>query len=73
MEKIDAARTLKPEQEKKLQKTIYNKCPDQMKLPFALWTKKAVQQLNKANLVNQNAYSHSGRIFKKVGLHPKDL
>ena len=38
-------RTLTPDQEKELQKTMYDKCPDQMKLPFALWTRIAVQQL----------------------------
>ena len=37
--------TLQPEQEKELQKAIQDKCPDQMKLPFALWTRIAVQQL----------------------------
>lgn len=40
-------RTLNPEQEKIIQKTIYDKCPDQLKLPFALWTRIAVQQLIK--------------------------
>lgn len=42
-----ACRTLNPEQEKELQKTIYDKCPDQLKLPFALWTRIAVQQFIK--------------------------
>mgnify|MGYP002640439020 FL=1 len=42
-----SCRTLTPEQEKMLQKAIYDKCPDQMKLPFALWTRVAVQQLVK--------------------------
>ncbi len=40
-----ALRTLSPDQEKEIQKTIMDKCPDQLKLPFALWTRKAVQQL----------------------------
>ena len=40
-------RTLTPEQEKQLQKEIRDKCPNQMKLPFALWTRIAVQQLIK--------------------------
>lgn len=40
-------RTLSPEQEKTVQKSIQDKCPDQMKLPFALWTRIAVQQLIK--------------------------
>jgi transposase len=32
-------------QEKWLQNQIKDKCPDQLKLPYALWTRKAVQQL----------------------------
>lgn len=42
-----SCRTLTMEQEKELQKAIRDKCPDQMKLPFALWTRVAVQQLIK--------------------------
>ena len=40
-------RTLTQDQEREIQKAIYDKCPDQMKLPFALWTRVAVQQLIK--------------------------
>jgi len=40
-----SCRKLEKEQEKEIQKTICNKCPDQLKLPFALWTRIAVQQL----------------------------
>jgi transposase len=40
-------RTLMPEQEKRIQKAIVDKEPDQLKLPFALWTRIAVQQLIK--------------------------
>lgn len=42
-----SCRTLTPEQEKVLQKSMYDKCPDQLKLPFCLWTRIAVQQLIK--------------------------
>jgi transposase len=40
-------RTLTPEQETILKKAMHDKCPDQLKLPFALWTRIAVQQLVK--------------------------
>ncbi len=42
-----SCRTLTLEQEKELQKAMYDKCPDQLKLKFALWTRIAVQQLIK--------------------------
>lgn len=42
-----SCRRLDPEQEKEVQKAIRDKCPDQLKLPFALWTRIAVRQLIK--------------------------
>jgi len=39
-----SCRTLFDYQEKEVQKALIDKCPDQMKLPFALWTRVAVQQ-----------------------------
>ena len=42
-----SCRKLDQEQEKEIQKAICDKCPDQLKLPFALWTRIAVQQLIK--------------------------
>ena len=38
-------RTLSREQEEQVQKSIRDKCPEQLKLPFALWTRQAVGQL----------------------------
>src|ERR1022692_4882332 len=38
-------RSLSAEQERQVQKLIVEKMPDQLKLPFALWTRKAVAQL----------------------------
>jgi len=38
-------RLISTTQEKEIQKLIVDKCPEQMKLPFALWTRKAVQEL----------------------------
>ena len=42
-----SCRKLSEEQEKEIQKAICDKCPDQLKLPFALWTRVAVKQLIK--------------------------
>lgn len=39
--------TLKEEQATAIQKMIIDKTPDQLKMPFALWTRQAVQQLIK--------------------------
>jgi transposase len=39
--------TLKEEQAAAIQKMIIDKTPDQLKMPFALWTRQAVQQLIK--------------------------
>lgn len=38
-------RTLSPEQENQIRRLIRDKCPEQLKLPFALWTRRAIQQL----------------------------
>nr|WP_321395686.1 IS630 family transposase [uncultured Desulfobacter sp.] len=40
-----ACMTLTDKQSKEIQKNIQDKCPDQMKFDFALWTRKAVQTL----------------------------
>ncbi|MCP4722570.1 MAG: IS630 family transposase, partial [Desulfobacteraceae bacterium] len=42
-----SCRTLTLTQEEEVQKAIVDKCPDQLKFPFALWTRVAVQQLVK--------------------------
>ena len=40
-------RTLTFEQEREIRKSIRDKRPEQLKMPFALWTRKAVKQLIK--------------------------
>ena len=42
-----SCKTLTADQEVEIQKSMLDKCPDQLKLPFALWTRIAVQQLIK--------------------------
>jgi transposase len=43
--RVGQKRTLSPLQETAIQRMIVDKCPEQLKLPFALWTRKAVQEL----------------------------
>lgn len=40
-----ACRTLTPEQERSVKRMIVDKTPEQLKMPFALWTRQAVQEL----------------------------
>ena len=40
-----ACRSLAPEQERRVKRMIIDKTPEQLKMPFALWTRQAVQEL----------------------------
>lgn len=42
--------SLSPKEARKIQRIITDRCPDQLKLPFALWTREAVQQLIRKQL-----------------------
>ena len=42
-----SGRKLFPYEEQELKRCLTDKCPDQLKLPFALWTRQAVQTLIK--------------------------
>lgn len=64
-------RTLNLEQEKNIQKTIYDKCPDQLKLPFALWTRIAVQQLIKQLWAIKMPIRTVGEYLKRWGFTPQ--
>jgi len=68
---IGSCRTLSPEQEKELQKAIYDKCPDQLKLPFALWTRIAVQQLIKQLWSINMPIRTVGEYLKRWGFTPQ--
>ncbi|MGB5567647.1 MAG: IS630 family transposase [Acidimicrobiia bacterium] len=64
-------RTLSPEQEKEIQKSIRDNCPDQLKLPFALWTRIAVQQLIKQLWGIQMPIRTVGDYLKRWGFTPQ--
>ena len=40
-------RKLLPHEEREIRRAITDRCPDQLKLPFALWTRQAIQTLIK--------------------------
>lgn len=69
--KLGTLRTLSMAQEKELQKAIRDKCPDQMKLPFALWTRIAVQQLIKQLWSIDMPIRTVGEYLKRWGFTPQ--
>ena len=66
-----ACRTLTPEQEKQLQKYIMDKQPDQLKLPFALWTRGAVQMAIKQFWSIEMPIRTVGEYLKRWGFTPQ--
>ena len=62
-------RTLTAAQEKEVQKLISDKLPEQLKLPFALWTRKAGGRSAGAALWDQAAGAHHGRVSPALGVH----
>jgi len=66
-----SCRTLTPEQEQELQKAIRDKCPDQLKLAFALWTRIAVQQLIKQLWFINMPIRTVGEYLKRWGFTPQ--
>ena len=58
--KSEDRKLLKIEQESSIQKMILDVMPDQLKLPYALWTRKAVRDLNELPRCKQTGYpAHS--------------
>ncbi len=66
-----SCRTLTPEQEKILKKAMHDRCPDQLKLPFALWTRIAVQQLIKQLWTIDMPIRTVGEYLKRWGFTPQ--
>ena len=69
--KLGSCRTLNPDQEKQIQKLIQDKCPDQLKLPFALWTRIAVQQLVRRLWNIKMPIRTVGEYLKRWGFTPQ--
>lgn len=63
--------SLTKEQEKQVQKMIIDKCPDQMKLPFALWTRGAVGDLLRSEFNVDVSVWTIGRYLRNWGFTPQ--
>ena len=66
-----ACRTLSNDQECQLQSMIRDKCPDQVKLPSALWTSIALQQLVKQLWSVRMSIRTVGEYLKRRGSAPQ--
>jgi transposase len=64
-------RNLSFEQEKILRKKIIDRCPEQMKLDFALWTRDAVRQLIKRETGIDMPIRTVGEYLKRWGFTPQ--
>jgi transposase len=64
-------RTLTKDQERELRHAIKDRCPDQLKLPFSLWTRIAVQQLIEQLYSIQMPIRTVGEYLKRWGFTPQ--
>ena len=62
---------LNKEQVKQVKKLITDKLPEQLKLPFGLWTREAVQQLIRKLFKIEISITTSGRYLKQWGYSPQ--
>lgn len=69
--RIGEQRTLSVEQETIIQRLICDKNPDQYKLPFALWTRQAVQELIKVRMRVRMPRRTVGEYLKRWGFTPQ--
>lgn len=69
--KIGATRHLTAAQEKTLQRMIVEKTPDQLKLAFALWTRRAVGELMEREFALRMPIRTCGEYLKRWGFTPQ--
>jgi len=62
---------LHPDDERRIVRAIRKDCPDQMLLPFALWTREAVVALIKKRTGRQVSVWTAGRYLKRWGMTPQ--
>ena len=71
--KSEAKKLLTEEQERAIQKMIVDTMPDQLKLDFALWTRKAVKELVEREFGVVLAITTMGDYLRKWGFTPQKL
>ena len=64
-------RDLSPEREKALAKRIVEKTPDQLKLAFALWTRRAVCELMERQFAIRMPVRTGGEYLRRWGCTPQ--
>ena len=69
--KSEDKKLLTPEMEKAIQKMIIDKMPDQLKLDYALWTRKAVKELVKREFSVVLAINTMGDYLRSWGFTPQ--
>jgi len=68
---VESCRTLSPEQEREIKSAIYDKCPDQYKLSFALWTRVAVKELIRQRYSIDMPIRTIGEYLRRWGFTPQ--
>jgi transposase len=68
---LGSGRTLNAQQERKIQRRIQDRTPDQLKLPYALWTCQAVRELVEAEYGIAITVRNMGKYLKRWGFTPQ--
>ena len=68
---VGDGRRLRPAQEKEIRRLITEQMPDQLRLPFALWTRKAVAQLLEIRFGLKLPVRTMGEYLKRWGFTPQ--
>jgi len=66
-----SGRRLDEDQERKIQKLLIDKTPDQLKMPYALWTRESVRELVKDQLGIALPIRTVGHYLKRWGMTPQ--
>jgi transposase len=66
-----SGRRLDEEQERRIQKLLIDKTPDQLKMPYALWTRESVRELIKDQLGIELPIRTVGHYLKRWGMTPQ--